>query len=454
MTNNLEPEHREEFSSRLGAVAAAAGSAVGLGNIWMFPYIAGKNGGGAFLFVYIICVLLIGLPIMLSEFILGRKGRRNVVGAFKKLAPGTPWHLGGWFSIIACFLILSFYGIVAGWCISYLVKSAANAFSGASAEQLTTMFQQHRAGAFEPAVWHLIFIGLTAGIVISGVKSGIEKFSKFVMPLLFVIVLILAVRSLTLPGAGEGLDFLFNPQWSKMTPQVILIALGTAFFSLGIGNGVMVTYGSYISKKSELGKTALQVSLTDTAAAVLAGIAIFPAVFAFGLKAGSGPGLVFETLPNIFQQLPGGYVFGVLFFFLLVVAALTSSIATMEVIVAFLTEEFKFSRQKATVLTAAIITIIGIPCALSWGVLADFTLFDKSYFDFIVWLVEAVFLPVGGLLIALFVGWRLSTGGVGKELSEGGAKASYKAIYLAIIKFLVPLAIAIIFLNGLGILTF
>lgn len=445
-------QQRETFSSRLGIVAAAAGAAIGLGNIWMFPYLTGKNGGGAFIIVYLACVVVIGVPIMISEFIIGRKGQKNMVGSFRELAPRTPWYLSGWLGVTACFFILSFYGVVAGWSIEYVMKAVTNSFKGATPEQIGNMFDSFTSGGINPILWQIAFMSMTGWIVISGIKDGIEKFTKLAMPILFLIIIILDIRAITLPGSAEGLAFLFKPDWSLITPKVVLVALGTAFFSIGIGNGGMVTYGSYISKKENLGVTSMQVSFADTAVAILAGVAIFPAVFAFGVEPGAGPGLVFITLPNIFQHIPGGYFFAIIFFVLLAVAALTSSIATLEVVVAYFTEELKINRKKAAIIAVSGMILMGIPCNLSFGVMSDVMFFKKPFFDFIIWLVEAIFLPIGGLLAAVFVGWYMTKKEVKEELTAEGVNAGYFSIFLFLVKYIVPIAIGIVFLNGLGIL--
>ncbi|MBB6214002.1 NSS family neurotransmitter:Na+ symporter [Anaerosolibacter carboniphilus] len=443
---------RDSFGSKFGVIAAAAGSAIGLGNIWKFPYITGVYGGAAFIVVYLICIVLIGFPLMLSEFLIGRKAQKNAIGAFKKLAPNTPWFLTGWIGVAAAFVILSFYGVVAGWCMEYIFKAAANTFAGQSPDQIGGIFGGFISSASKPIFWQIAFMALTAWIVVAGIKDGIEKYSKVLMPMLLVIIIILDIRAITLPGAEDGLAFLFKPDWSKITGEAVLAALGHAFFSLSLGMGTMITYGSYISKKENLGETAIQVTIADTSIALLAGIAIFPAVFAFGIEPNVGPGLVFVTLPNVFQQMPYGHVFGILFFVLLAVAALTSSISILEVVVAYFAEDLKMSRKKATIIAALIITVIGIFCSLSNGPLAEAKLFGLAFMDLLIWCSDNLLLPLGGLFITLFAGWYMKRSSVEEEVKAEGVKAGYFGAFIFLTKFVAPILIALVFLNGIGLL--
>jgi NSS family neurotransmitter:Na+ symporter len=446
---------RDSFSSKFGVIAAAAGSAVGLGNIWRFPYIAGENGGGAFILVYLLFIMAIGIPVMLSEFTIGRSAQRNVFGSFKKLAPNTYWYLIGLLGVIAAFIILAFYSTVASWTLEYTYKSVINSFSGRTPDQLTSMFEGFKASTFRPILWQLLFMSLTAWIVIAGVKRGIEKYAKILMPILLLLIIIMDVRAVTLTGAKEGVEFLFRPDFSKLDTNSVLEALGQAFFSLSIGMGTLVTYGSYINKRENLANTAISVSAADTIIAILAGLAIFPAVFAFGIEPNAGPDLIFRTLPNIFMQLPGGYFFSLLFFILLVVAALTSSISVLEVVVAYFTEELGMLRRPATILAAASITALGILSTLSWGVLSGVELFEQNIFGILDFTASSVLLPIGGLFIVIFLGWYLGKKAVKKEVSSGGLfKVRLVSLFVFIIKFLAPIAIALVFLNGIGILKF
>ena len=446
---------RAEFSSTFGVIAAAAGSAVGLGNIWKFPYITGVYGGAAFLFVYLGFIMAIGLPVMLSEFIIGRKSQKNAFGAFKKLAPNSLWRFVGMLGVGAAFMILAFYGVVAGWSIEYIFTAVTNGFKSQSPEALGTMFSDFIESPLKPVFFQVLFMILTGAIVMVGIKDGIEKNVKIMMPLLVVIILVLDVRAITLPGAGEGLKFLFHPDFSKLTSEGVLSALGHAFFSLSLGMGTLITYGSYIDKKNNLVRTAIQVTVADTLIAILAGVAIFPAVFAFGIEPSSGPGLVFITLPNVFQQMPGGYIFAILFFLLLTVAALTSSISILEVVVAYFNEELKMKRKVATIFATALITLLGVICSLSMGVFKDYTFSGLNFFDLLDWISANLLLPVGGLFISLFIGWKFGRKKVREEIAHGGnISGLFLSVFMFLVKIIAPIAIAIVFLNGIGLLNF
>jgi len=443
--------NRDGFGSRLGVIAAAAGSAVGLGNIWRFPYVTGENGGGAFLLVYVLFILVIGVPVMLSELALGRRSQRNALGAFKKLAPGTWWHIIGMIGIAAAFFILAFYTTVSGWTLEYLFLSIGNSFEGQSKEELNVTFEEFRNNGYLPLLWQLIFMLFTALIVYKGIKNGIEKYTKLLMPALLLIIIVLGIRAVTLPGSGAGLTFLFQPDFSKINADVVLQALGQAFFSLSIGMGALITYGSYIKSNEDLGKTAFSVTLTDTLVAVLAGVAIFPAVFAFGIEPQSGPSLVFITLPMIFQEMTGGYFFALIFFVLLVIAALTSTISVLEVVVAYVSEELNMSRRKATILSAGSISVLGILCTLSQGPMPEIHIGNRNLFDILEFASANIMLPLGGLLIVLFAGWYMKREDLYDEISNKETlKIHLIWAYYFIIRFLAPVAIALVFLNGLG----
>jgi NSS family neurotransmitter:Na+ symporter len=446
---------RDSFGSKLGVIAAAAGSAVGLGNIWRFPYVLGENGGGAFLIVYLIIIFAIGIPVMMSELIIGRRSQRNPVGAFKKLAPGKPWYFVGLMGVVSAFLILAFYTVVAGWTLEYLYQTLIGGFQGKSSDELTTMFEAFRGNSLRPALWFSVFIMATAGIVLGGVRKGIEKSTKIMMPLLFLLLLIMCIKSLTLNGAGKGLDFLFKPDFSKVTGRVVLMALGQVFFSLSIGMGTIITYGSYIQKDNNLANTAVQVSLIDTLVAVLAGVAIFPAVFAFGISPSSGEALTFIVLPGIFLQMTGGMIFAFMFFLLLAVAALTSTISVLEVIVAYLSEQLGLTRRMAVVLALISMFILGITASLSMGVMRNVTLFGLNIFDLFNMTTANILLPLGGLLIVIFLGWFFPGRDVQDELSNGGSlRARYYQLYRFVIRFLAPVAITLVFLKGIGLFKF
>lgn len=448
---NIKSGGRDGFSSKFGIIAAAAGSAIGLGNIWRFPYVAGENGGGAFLLVYLSFILLLGIPVMISEFVIGRKARKNAYGAIKSIAPGTWWPVIGIMGIIAAFVILAFYSTIAGWTLHYVYLSLFNGFKGLDSAGLNTVFDEFMSSSAMPLFWQMVFLLLTAAIILAGVKKGIEKYSKILMPFLLVLLIILCVRALTLPGSWEGVVFLFKPDFTKLNPTVILSALGQAAFSLSIGMGALITYASYFPKNTNLSNTAFEVSIADVIIAILAGIAIFPAVFALGLEPDGGVGLIFMVLPNVFQQMTGGYIFALAFFVLLSIAALTSSISIMEVVVAFLVEEFDLKRRTATLITLVAVAVTGVFSTLSWGVLSGVEIFGKNIFDVLDFTASNVLLPLGGLLIVLFTGWYMGKKETEMELTNHGQlKIRLFTVFRFIIKFLAPVAIAIIFLNGIG----
>ena len=441
------------FKSNLGAIAALAGSAVGLGNIWKFPYIAGTNGGGAFLLVYIFFILLIGFPVMLAEFTLGRRSQQNAFGTFRFLAPGTKWFLFGALSIIAATLILSFYGTVSGWTLEYVWLSLTNSFEGTNAQEVNAIYTDFISHPYKALLWHIGFMAITAGIIMGGVQKGIERYSKIMMPLLFIIIIALCINSMSLPGSTQGLKFLFFPEFSKLTANGILAALGQAFFSLSLGMGTLLTYASYISKRDNLMNISLKVITTDTLVAVLAGIAILPAVFSFGIDPQAGPGLVFITLPQVFQQLPLGEVWAVAFFILLTFAGLTSAISMLEVPVAYLVEEKNMKRTTATGLLATVITIIGGFNTLSFGPLRNVQILGMNIFDACDYLCSNILLPIGGILICVFAGWYLDKAIILHEMSnEGSLKIRFFKVYILILKYIAPACILLIFLNIFGVI--
>lgn len=450
---NIELPVRDNFSSKLGVIAAAAGSAVGLGNIWRFPYVAGENGGGAFLLIYLGFIFAIGFPVMLAELTIGRRAQRNALGSFKKLAPGKPWYLIGLMGIVAAFMILAFYSTIAGWTLEYLVQAFSNGFAGKSSEQLKESFEVFRSGTFRPLLWQLVFMFLTAFIIYKGVKHGIEKYTKILMPVLVVLIIVVCIRSLTLDGAKEGMAFLFKPDFSKITWPVILDALGQAAFSLSIGMGTLITYGSYIRKDTNLPTTALQVTAADTIIAILAGVMIFPAVFAFNIDPAEGSGLVFIVLPNIFEQMPGGYFFAIIFFTLLSIAALTSTVSVLEVVVAYFSEELNMSRGKATIIAASAITVVGVFATLSFGPLKNATILDKTVFEWFDYISANLLLPLGAIFIVLFVGWYLGKRNVKDEITnQGELRGRLINVFMMIVKFIAPIAITLVFIYGLGLI--
>ncbi len=443
---------RDGFGSSFGVLVAMAGSAVGLGNLWRFPYLVGTNGGAAFIIIYLFFVLLLALPIMYAEFIIGRRSQANVFGAYKALAPNTKWGYVGIIFLMASVTIISFYSVVGGWTIDYLFKALTLQFDSSDPQVLSGMFNKVVTSDIEPVCFMLIFLGATAFILLSGVKEGIEKYAKVMMPLLFLIVLFIAVRAVTLPGAGAGLEFLFKPDFSKVTAGTFLAALGQAFFSLSVGAGTIMTYASYVAKRESIIGLSVQTALSDTLFAIIAGLAIMPAVFAFGISPGEGPGLVFITLPNIFAQLPFGYVLAIIFFLALFIAAITSSISMVEVIVAYLNEEFGIGRRWAILLSMTVIAIFGTLCSLSQGALKEFTIFGNNIFDCFDKFSANILLPLGGLSAVIFVGWRMAKSDCVDEITSGGVR-KYPAfvvnfIYLSI-KYLAPLVVAVVLVQGL-----
>ena len=444
---------RGSFGSRFGVIAAVSGSVIGLGNIWRFPYVAGENGGAAFILIYIACSFLISIPLMLSEFSLGRSSKRNTKRAFQKLAPGTRWNYVGYMGIFCAFILLSFDCVIAGWALEFIKESVLNEFAGKSAAQISENFNGFIASGWRPVVWMGVFMLSTAFIVWSGIEKGIERYTKIFMPVFIVLLAALAINSLTLPGAREGIGFLLRPDFSKITGATILKAMGQSFFSMSLGLGCMITYGSYIRKGENLPKVASMVALSDMSVAILSGIAIFPAVFSFGISPTSGPELVFLTLPNIFAQMPGGYWIAIVFFVLLFLAAITSSISMFEVIAAYLTEELRMSRPKAVVGVLVTILVTGSLCALSQRPGSSLHIGSMNLFDLCDYLSSNVLMPLGGLLIVIFTGWVFSPEKLRNELTNNLTvnQWCYPAIRL-LIRFVVPVVITLLFLTQIGIL--
>ncbi|MGL4411579.1 MAG: sodium-dependent transporter [Bacteroidales bacterium] len=449
MSNN----QRVGFATKMGVIAATVGAAVGLGNIWRFPYTVGTNGGGAFLIVYLICILAVGLPVMLAELYMGRTTGQNPRGAFKSLTTSRYWPIVGWLCILSPLLIMGFYSVVAGWTAEYFIQAVTGGLEGRSTAELNEIFANFSSSTVKPIFWLFIFLGLTAMVSLGGIKNGIERVSNVLMPLLFVLLLIMGGRSLMLEGALEGMTFLFKPDFSKIDMKVILEALGQAFFSLSIGLGISITYGSYFKKDTNIPRTALIVSMLDTLVAILAGIIIFPAVFTFGIAPGQGPELVFITLPNVFNQMIGGQIWASLFFLLLAIAALTSTISLAEVVITFAIEEFKISRKKAVAFLVLASGVLGIFSSLSLGNEYDLHFFGRSFFDLLDYTTSNLILPIAGCLIAVFIGWRVPSSKFYDELRMGSniSRASFNVFHLAL-KYLAPVAILLILLFQLGII--
>ena len=444
---------RDSFGSRFGALVAMAGSAVGLGNLWRFPYLVGENGGAAFIVVYIVLLFIICLPIFISEFVVGRRSQKNAFAAFRDLSGGTAWRWVGLITVIVPLIVLSYYSVIGGWSIDYLLKSLSFSFTGGESQNaINTMFTDLVTSTWTPLISLTAFLLATTLVVMVGIKDGIEKFSKVMMPLLFFIVIGIAVYSMTLPGAKAGLDYLFRPDFSKIDAKVCAAALGQAFFSLSIGFGTILTYASYVDKKENTLFQSSATAISDLAFALIAGMAIMPAVFAFGLNPQSGPGLVFETLPYVFGQMPAGGVIAILFFIALLVAALTSSISMLEVAVAYLVEEKNFSRVAACLVLFAICMVIGIFCSLSFGPLADFKIAGRTIFDFFDHLSSNVLMTLGSLLTVLFVGWKLKKTDIYDEFTNGGTISTNVRIFGVLwflIRYICPLAVIAIFISGL-----
>ncbi len=447
-------EQREQWGSKLGFILAAAGSAVGLGNIWKFPYLVGENGGAAFILLYLIGVLIIGIPAVVAEILIGRTAGKNPVGSFRDLAKGNPfWIAVGFLGVLTGFIILSYYNVIAGWSLGYIVESVKNSFADldnpAKAGQL---FSRLSANPKWTLAYHAGFMIFSVMIIMSGVRKGIEKASKFLMPLLLFFIIVLVIRGITLPGALKGIKYLIKVDFSAVTGQTVLLALGQAFFSLSLGMGALLTYGSYMSKKDDIANCSVNIVTLDTLIALLAGFMIFPALFAMNMTPEQGPALIFNVLPVLFNSIPGGYIFRIIFFILLSVAALTSTISLLEVITAYAVDEFNVSRKKATVLLALVVFLLGIPCALSFGVMCDVTCFGKDFFSLMDYLASNIFLPLGGMLISLFVGWFWNKETVIKNLREGSNIPLFVVnIWFFLLRFVVPVVILMVFLSSIGI---
>ncbi len=449
---------RENFGSRVGAILAAAGSAVGLGNIWRFPIETGRNGGAVFILVYIVCILLLGVPVMLSEFVIGRRAHSNAAGAFHKLAPGTQWKWVGRLGVFAGFVVLSYYSVVAGWTVEYAMLALGNQFAGKSVEDFPRMFGDFSSDPVRPALWLVCFILLTHYVIVRGVTRGIERWSKVLMPVLFGVVVLLVVCAVMQPGAAAGVEFMLHPDFSKLSGDMVLNAMGQAFFSLSLGLGCLCTYASYFSQQTHLVKTALNVCTIDTLIALMAGFIIFPAAASagYGLQPGDmGPSLIFITLPNVFQQAFAGYpvlayVFSTLFYLLLILAALTSTISMHEIVTSYVSEEYGMKRSRAALIETSACIVLSVLCSLSFGVLNDVRVAGLTIFDLCDWVVSKLCMPVGGILISLFVGWYLDRTTLHDELTNGGTlRAPYLPVLVFILRYVTPLGILAIFLSEL-----
>ncbi len=442
----------EGFGTSLGAFTATVASAVGLGNIWKFPFLAGVNGGAAFVLTYLASVALVGVPVLVAEHAIGRKMRADAVSAYSAAVPKErAWGLIGYAGVLAAFLIMAFYSDVAGWVFAYIPKAAMAAITG-SAPLGGEVFGSLSSGVAEPLIWQAFVLVFVSLIVAGGVKGGIERATKLTMPILLILLIICDIRALTLPGAFDGVRFLFEPDFSKLTGSVILSALGLAFFKLSLGMGTMTTYGSYMPDSTRLVPNAAKVALADTLVSILAGLAIFPAVFAFGFEPSSGPALLFVSIPAVFSKMPFGAFFTVAFFALTALAATGAMISLIEVPAAWLCGARRLRRGAAVAVTAAVIYAFGALATLSLGPLSDVKIAGRTFFDLFDYIQQNLLLPLGGLAIALAAGWRLSAAELSDELGKGGTSPAVNRLVMAFIKFVAPALIVAVFLNGFGLL--
>ncbi len=447
----------ESFGSKIGGILAAAGSAVGLGNIWRFPTETGNNGGAAFLIIYLACMVAICVPIMVSEFVIGRHSQTSVAESFYRMSGGKKiWKIMGQLPVVSGFLVLSYYAVIAGWTLFYAFEAGIDGFIGKDSAKIGQEFQAFSTDPYQPVFWMIMILTTNCLIVASGVKNGIERASKIMMPLLFIFILVLVAFSFTLPGASKGLEFLFKPDFSKVTGGTVLSALGQAFFSLSVGICCLCTYACYFKKDVNMMKDGLSVAAIDSIVAILAGLIIFPAVFSIpGMEPSQGPSLVFVTLPNVFQQAFGSmpvvaYIFSLLFYLILVVAALTSSISMLEMTVSYFHEQLHVGRVKASFWCTVVCILLGTVCTLSFGVLGDVKVFGLTFFELFDFIVAKFLMPVGGLVICIFLGWVIDERILKSELTnQGTLRAPYYPLYRFIIRYLAPIAIALIFINEL-----
>ena len=425
---------RSQWASKLGFILATAGAAIGLGNLWKFPYLMGSNGGFPFLVAYLIFIVVLGLPVMVTEMSIGRYGQKNPVGAFQSLGKGATFI--GVMGVLSAFIILSYYSVIGGWLLKYIASYATTFAAPASFEAFT-------AQTVEPVIWHLVFMACTCIICYKG-THGIEKASSLMTPTLFILLIVLIVRSLTLPGAMDGLKFIFMPSASAFQASSLTAALGQVFYSLSLGMGITVTYGSYLNRKEDIPKSCAMVAGLDTFAALCAGIAIFPAVFAFGQKPEQGPGLVFGTLPLVFAELPGGAAFAILFFVLMFFAALTSAIALLECVVAFGIDDLHWSRKKAVFIIGSAIFLLGVPSSLSFGILSDFSIFNYDFFDFVGMITDNILMPLGGIAMCIYIGWIWGPERLLTHIESGPVTFRFKKAWLFCIRFLTPILILVV----------
>ncbi|MFN2309162.1 MAG: sodium-dependent transporter [Gammaproteobacteria bacterium] len=444
-----------EWSSRWAFILAATGSAVGLGNIWRFPYLTGENGGGAFVLVYVLCVMVIGVPVMMAEIMLGRRGRQSPINTMRTLAEEEgrtrAWQLLGWMGMAAGFLILSFYSVVAGWTLAYVFRTGAGVFTGATADGVQAIFNAFIADPERLLAWHTLFMVMTIAVVARGVKNGLEQAVRFLMPTLFLLLVAMVGYAMNTGAYQQALEYLFTPDFSKLTGEMVLSAMGQAFFSLSLGMGAIMIYGSYLSHTASITRMSFSIAFMDTVVAILAGLAIFPLIFAYGLQPQGGPGLIFMTLPIAFGQMPGGAVFGALFFILLVFAAWTSAISLLEPIVAWLVENRGMTRVRAAGWSGLAAWFFGIGSLLSFNLWADSKLQGKTFFEMADYLTANIMLPLGGLLIAVFAAWVMSAESSRSEL--GLANGFGYRLWRLLTRYVGPLAILLVFLHETDLLS-
>ncbi|MCG8486231.1 MAG: sodium-dependent transporter [Chromatiales bacterium] len=455
-----------QWSSRLVFILAATGSAVGLGNVWKFPYITGENGGGAFVIVYLFCIALVGVPIMMAEIMLGRRGRQSPINTMASLSreegANKAWSLIGWSGVLAGFFILSYYSVIAGWALAYVARAGAGLFNGLDAAGVESLFNSLVGSPERLLAWHTLFMLMSMFVVARGVKSGLEKAVTYLMPALFLLLLLLVGYAINTGYFAQGLEFLFSPDFSKLiyTCQVVdgieqceisggplLVAMGHAFFTLSLGMGAIMVYGSYMPKKSSIAGSAVLIALLDTLVALLAGMAIFPIVFANGLEPGAGPGLIFQTLPIAFGAMPGGQLFGTLFFVLLVFAAWSSSISLIEPAVAWLVENREMTRVRASIWIGLTTWVIGLGTVFSFNIWSDVKLFDMTFFDLLDYLTANIMLPLGGLLIAVFSGWLMKKASSQDEFAMSEVRYT---LWWTLIRYVSPFAVVVVFLHAIG----
>lgn len=452
------PTHRTsihgQWSNKIMFVLAATGSAVGLGNIWKFPYMAGQNGGGAFVLIYLLCVAVIGIPIMMCEVMLGRRGRQSPVNTMHTLASeegqSRHWALLGWMGVLAGFLILSYYSVIAGWALAYVFRAASGVFEGATTEGIDTLFSALISAPERLLGWHILFMVMTTVVVARGVAAGLESAVRFLMPALFILLLLMVGYAMAQGQFTDGVRFMFAPDFSKLNPEAVLAAMGQAFFSLSLGMGAIMIYGSYLPHDASIAKTSVSVAVADTLVALIAGLAIFPIVFSNGLEPSQGPGLIFTTLPIAFGHMPAGTLFGTVFFVLLVFAAWTSAISLIEPAVTWLVENHGVSRVNAAAIAGFITWLMGLGTVFSFNIWSDYTLFGKTFFDLVDYLTINIMLPVGGLLIAVFAAWLMSERSVKDELDLGDSWVY--SVWYVLVRYVTPVGVLLVFLNVIGVI--